>query len=198
MRQVDGVTPYLSDHPTYLSAMIQRACLAFRFARLRLDELNGYVELDMPGEALRVAQDYLQQTVISAELFEASVNVVLSAAEDLNAWKPIVQAAYHRMNTHGRGRGAPRMFWFHAASGNYREAVPFIPRKFSGPFAFVNLLLAMSTYLNLERLDKAQRLIPRCRRAARVASHPEMRSMLTDVLDSYHRELDLLRAQRRP
>ena len=100
------------------------------------------------------------------------------------------------MRQEARRRCEHLMLWFYAAQKDHVNAVSFIPGKFSGPFALVNLLFAMSTYLRLKRLDKAHRLVPRCERAARTASDPEMGSMLQEVLGEFYRELDLLRSQR--
>ena len=141
--------------------MIARAYITSRLHARGLDEVNGYADLGMFAEALLAAQDLLQQPVVPAEAFEASVNMVLSGADDLSLWKETIQSAYHRMNADGKRRSAYLMLWFFAASEEHARAAEFIPGKFSGPFAMVNLLFAMSTYLGLKRLDKAQRLIPR-------------------------------------
>jgi hypothetical protein len=177
--------------------MIRRVYIAGRLPGRGLDEINGYADLGMFAEALLAAQELLQQPHVSAEAFETSINMVLSGADDLISWENSVRLAFHRMTGAGRRRNAYLMLWFYAACENYARAVHFIPGKFSGPFAMVNLLFAMNTYLGLKRLDKAQRLVPRCRRAARVASHPEMRKMLSQVLADYCREVDLIRAQQR-
>ena len=121
--------------------------------------------------------------------------MVLSGADDLAAWENTIRSAYHRLNAEARRRNAYLMLWFYAVCEDHTRAAGFIPGKFSGPFALVNLLFAMSTYLGLKRLDKAQRLIPRCKRAARAASTAEMRMMLSQALESYDRDVERLRAQ---
>ena len=194
LRSGKRVTPYLSDGRFYHPAMMQREYIAGRFPGRGLDEINGYAGLGMFVEALLAARKLLQQTVLSAEAFEASVKMVLSDADDLGAWEKTVRSAYHRLTKEGRRRNGFLMLWFYAACEDHARAVHFIPGKFSGPFALVNLWVAMNTYVGLGRLDKAQRLLPRCQRGARAASHPELRKMLSEVLADYRREVDLLRA----
>ena len=172
--------------------MIRRLCSVYRPVR-RLDEVNGFLDLGLFEDAMAAARELLERRCIHAEEFDACVNAILSCAPDLAPWRELIEGAYGRLTRNARPRCAHLMLWFHAAQEDHERAAPFIPGKFSGPFAFVNLLFAMSTYLELKRLDKAQRLLPRCRRAARVAGNPEMRQMLSDVLAAYQRELEAAR-----
>jgi hypothetical protein len=173
--------------------MIRRLCCVYRPVR-RLDEVNGFLDLGLFEDAMAAARELLQRRRINAEEFDACVNAILSCAPDLAPWRELIEGAYGRLTRNARPRCAHLMLWFHATQEDHERAAPFIPGKFSGPFAFVNLLFAMSTYLGLKRLDKAQRLLPRCQRAARVAGNPEMRLMLGDVLEAYQRELQTVRA----
>jgi hypothetical protein len=164
--------------------------------RTRQDEVNGYLDLGMFTEAIRAARELLPQKRLSADEFDACLNAALCEVHHLGGWRESVERAYGGMRQGARRRCEHLMLWFYAAQQDHVNAVSFIPGKFSGPFALVNLLFAMSTYLGLKRLDKAHRLVPRCERAARTASDPEMRRMLEEVLGEFYREVEMLRSQR--
>lgn len=153
--------------------------------RPRTKELKGFIELGMKNDALTVSFCILGENPINAESFHAALDAILSHVDQMKPWKKHVEKAYRRLSKRGKSRVRFLMLVFECGLGNYRVAVDFLPKHFSGKLSLVELLFAMETMLALDRMDEAKIIAQKCIRGIARAENPEMKQLFKMALASY-------------
>lgn len=153
--------------------------------RPRTKELKGFIELGMKNDALTVSFCILGENPINAESFDAALNAILSHVDQMKPWKKHVEKAYGRLSKRGKIRVRFLMLAFECGLNNYRVAVDFLPKHFSGKLSLVELLFAMETMLALNRMDEAKIIAQKCIRGIARAENPEMKQLFKMALASY-------------
>lgn len=148
-------------------------------------EVQGYSELGMQKEALEISRRILSQDHIDADSFQAALDGVLSHVDQMKSWKKLVDKAYRRLSKTAKGKVRFLMLSFECGLGNYRVAVDFLPKHFSGKLALVELLFALETMLALDRMVEAKKIAHKCVRSIDVAENPEMKQLFKMGLASY-------------
>jgi hypothetical protein len=181
------VTPYLTDLSRYPFRMrTNRTCAAESKTESLLRELEGFLEIGMLTEARELADQLVDDEPPRAKLFGELVDCLLRTADDLAAWEPIVVRAFSKLSPSGRVKMHRWMLWFYASCLSYKRAIEFVPPRFVGKLALVDLVFSMETLLALERFGEAGKLIPLYERRIATAALPEMRQMLKSVIEQLY------------
>ena len=144
-------------------------------------ELDGYVELGMPGEALQAARNLLNQPDISPEQFGSAADAILIQADKTKPWRGVLETAFSRLSKTGQRAVRDKMFGFYVTLEDWDAAHRFLPKR---PVHAAELLFSMWTLLNL---NKPAKLVQRqCLRALKSADEPFALSNLLEALASYH------------
>ena len=146
-------------------------------------ELDGWVSLGKKDEALRLARQQLKNPIMSGDDFQNSLSAILTVADQLRTWTPLVESAYARLSKRDRRAARFWMLSFHCCNCSYERASRFIPRRFDG-FP-VELAFAMGTMLELGNMAGAKTLAGKLPRAIQAADTPTTQAMLMDCLAEY-------------
>jgi tetratricopeptide (TPR) repeat protein len=149
------------------------------------DDLDGFAAMGMKRDALRLARQNLKNRVITAGLFNRSVNVILFQSDRLKSWSVLIEHAYARMSRREQGLARSWMFAYDYCLKDYARAARFIPRRFKGACDPHHLALATDTMLELGNRREARRLARRLPRAIREAGDPTEQAMLSCSLAEY-------------
>lgn len=134
-------------------------------ASKHLSELDGYLELGMTRECLRLARRMLKHPTLTVEVFAKAVEAVLIQEDRLERWRGIVDGAFERFWPRERRLARRTMLSFHVAREDWEAAGNFLPRR-CGDLA--EGLFAAWTLLRLRRLEDCERVVAwMTRRAAR-------------------------------
>jgi len=77
------------------------------------------------------------------------------------------------------------MLSFNRGLGNFQVAVDFLPRRFSGPLALVELFFGLEIMMALNRMDDAKRLALKCAWGINVSKNQEMKQLFMKQLAAY-------------
>ena len=125
-------------------------------------ELSGYLELGMLDEALALARAFLAKKAPVAPKFIEALDAVL-VADKLRPWKQPVEKAYARLSLADRRLVRSQMLSLYWSLHDYETAAKFIALRQCCPAE--ELFFAMETFLELERMQDAQAVARKCRRA---------------------------------
>jgi hypothetical protein len=151
----------------------------------QIRELEGLTQLGMKNEALTMSFCLLSEEPAKAETFAAALDAILSHVTQMKPWKKLVENAYRRLSKTGKKKVRFLMLSFECGLGNYRVAVDFLPKHFSGKMALVELLFAMETMLALDRMDEARKIARKCLHGIERAENLEMRQLFNLALAAY-------------
>jgi len=155
----------------------------------QIAELNGYCELGMKGEALRLARHFLKRTEIKPNEFDAALGVILIQADRLKAWRPLVESAYARLGDRGKRMVQRRMLGFYNSLYDWESACQFVPARQTSP---LDLLMSMEAMLNLKKLDAAKPLVEKCWRMFDKTNDKFAMSALLEALARYYAQIGQL------
>jgi hypothetical protein len=156
-----------------------------------VQELEGYLDLGMARESLRLARTILKTRPLTAAEFSAAVQALLTQADTLPPWKAAVESAFAGLPRRGRPEASRRLFHFYVGVRDWCAAWPLRPRSVIEP---TDAVLVMWTALELGHLGDARRLGARCQAwltaalKTNTASDEERSTIshLTEAMASFH------------
>ncbi len=148
-------------------------------------ELEGLLGIGLKDDALGMARRAFKKPVISADLFNAALDVVLTCVARPKSWTKLIDSAYARLSKRGKQAAGFLMLAFHGGIPNHEVAQRFLPKRFNGPLGLAELAYAMETMLALDRMNEAEKLAHKFPHAIRQAQHPMMKAMLRNLLADY-------------
>ncbi len=149
------------------------------------NELDGLVAIAMKDDALRMARRAFKNPAISADVFNAALNAILTHADCTKAWTKLIDSAYARLTKRGQRAACFLMLGFHCGNHSYEVASRFLPKRFNGPLGLVELAFAMETMQALDRKIEVEKLARKFPHAIKVAQEPTMKAMLMSGLADY-------------
>ena len=124
-------------------------------------ELAGWVELGKKDEALKLARRIFRQRTIRPEAFNEAVDALVTLADALKRWSPVVESAYARLTKRAQRAVRHSMLNFYYSADNFESARCFIPRRFEREANLLDLAFGLDTLLELGRIEDAGRVARR-------------------------------------
>jgi hypothetical protein len=150
-----------------------------------ISELQGFVELKMSRDALRLARLSLRKPDISPELFSKAVSAVLNLADDRPHWRALVESAFQRLPKASRPQVRFLMLAYYCALSDYIAAQEWIPGPFSGNGGLLALPFALEASVELKQMVKAKSLAKKCLHPAQVTTCVDLQRILVRSLAIY-------------
>jgi hypothetical protein len=141
-------------------------------------ELDGLVRAGMKRDALALARCLLKAPTVAAPTFGDALSAILTLADSVKPWKPLVEAAYERVPK--RQRGSVR-FWLMAireSCHDYEGILQLAPKRFAGDYALLELLWAMGASFETNNKELIRKFAVRLPRAMDQAENPDTQAML--------------------
>ena len=148
-----------------------------------ITKLNGYCEMGMSKEALKLACEILASPRATDVEFQNSVLAILSMSDSPKRYRDAVEAAYARLSSAGRKRVGRTMLGFYVSQNDFATAERFVPAR---PSTYDELLFSMGTFLHLGHLNKAKKLVKLCENRLRVERDGHALNGLHDALADYY------------
>jgi hypothetical protein len=92
------------------------------------NDLDGFADLGMKREALRLARQNLHNPEMGADAFNRAVGVVLTHADRLKGWAKVIEQAYARIPGHEQLLAHSWIFAYFYTIKDYTRAARFITR----------------------------------------------------------------------
>lgn len=146
-------------------------------------EIDGYLELGLVDEALKLAREILSRAKIVAEDFNGAMSAVLQAPR-VNQWRQIVEAGYNKLSRKDQRAMRSAMLGFYFSIHDLDGAARHFPSLKAANHG--DLFFMMSTLLDMDRLKEAQHVARKCRRALEECRTPFEQSLLIEALAVYH------------
>ena len=143
-----------------------------------LDELQGYLELGMERECLRLARKLLKRRTVTPQTFIEVLKAVLVQANDLRRWRPLVEAVHSRYSEKQKHLVRKALFHFYVALGEFGVAFLYMPLK---PREADDLLFCMWTLLHLRYMDACDGIAERIKR---IWKNPQSEFEISCVLEA--------------
>lgn len=126
-----------------------------------LAELQGYVELGMQKEGLRLARKLLKQPGVDPQTFREVLHAVLVHADGLRRWRDLVETVHSKFLARQKRQVRNAMFHFYVAMDEFGVAFLYMPLK---PREADDLLFCMWTLLHLRYMDASDDIADRIKR----------------------------------
>ncbi len=126
-----------------------------------LNELEGYVELGMQRESLRLARKLLKQPGLTPQIFADAMHAILVHADQLTRWRPLVETVHSKFSAKQKRAARKSMFHFYVSLNEFGMAFLYMPLK---PRAADDLLFCMWTLLDLRYMDACDDMAERIKR----------------------------------
>lgn len=148
----------------------------------QLDAIDGYLELGMEEEALRLIRITLNKKDISGEEFNTSVFALLQIS-DPKQWRKEVEIAYLRLTRPVNDTIRANMVNYYFTIGESGKAFEAFPKR---PTRFFDLWVMMQVCLELSHLEEAKKIARRCCQMLATANDDFTRASMSDALASYY------------
>jgi hypothetical protein len=148
----------------------------------QLNEIDGYLELGMEGEALDLIRGTLGKRHISKDEFYTCVFALLQS-EHPQSWKRVVEHAYGRLSQPTDDRVRSAMLNYYFSVGEAARAIEFFPRR---PTKFFDAWTMIQVCLELGRLDEAKKVARYCSSLLATADDDFTRASMIDALAAYY------------
>lgn len=150
-----------------------------------VNELDGLVGFGMKKEALALARRKLKAQHIRAADFNDVLNAILTLADRVKPWVPLVEAAYVRLSRRGQRSARFMMLCFHHNNRNYEAASRLVPQRFTRNHNLLELSIALESAIALDRMKEAGRLARKIPTAVEDAQETSMQAMLLHCLAQF-------------
>ncbi len=150
-----------------------------------LTELEGYNELGMKKDAVRLAKRLLRVHDITDVQFKAALQTLLSLDARLKPSRAGIEKAYARLSAKAQRRVRFWMLSYHHSTKNYLAAKQFIPKRFNGPLGLIELAFAWDVWSGLDDKKSLQKHFKIMTAGADAASDPFTHSVLLASLGDY-------------
>ena len=145
-------------------------------------EISGYADIGMKKEALRLIRRVLAKRRILSEEFGEAVRTI-GVFFDFEKWKARLEAAYDRQSRKFKRKTRPYMVEMYGSLGEWQTALQFLSvRK---PSSASEIFFGMEVLLELDKLQDAEALAVRCRKALSFATNGFEQSLLLDTLGRF-------------
>ncbi len=148
----------------------------------QLNEIDGYLELGMQGEALGLIRSTLEKKDTSEAEFNICVFALLQM-DGLEQRRKPVEAAYARLAKPVDDSVRANMLNFYFSLGEPEKAFQFFP--IGRPTRFFDLWVMMQVCLELDRLEEAKKIARLCSRLLAKAECDFTRASMSDALASH-------------
>lgn len=148
-----------------------------------ITRLDGYVEMGMEKEALKLACEILVAPRLTEAEFQSCVLAILSMSNSLKRYGDVVEAAYGRLSSAAQKRVRRTMLGFYFSQDDFAAAERFVPAR---PSTFDELLFCMGTFLRLGHLNRAKKLVKLCENRLQVERDGHALNGLHDALADYY------------
>jgi hypothetical protein len=126
-------------------------------------EMCGYSAIGMKTEAMGAVRKVLSQRRILPEEFGQALCTIGMHADNMKKWKPIIEAAYNRQSRKFKGKVRAHMLMMYPCLGEWETALQFVSvRK---PSTAADIFHGVAVLLKLEKLEEAEALAVRCKKA---------------------------------
>ena len=115
---------------------------------------------------------------MTAQAFNDALNAILTLADKLKPWTPLVESAYERLPRHDRPSARFFIMSFRSVRHDHEGVLQLIPKRFTGEFAPVELAYVLEATFELGRTELMEKLAKRLPRAVSEAENPTMQSHL--------------------
>jgi hypothetical protein len=123
-------------------------------------ELSGYVDAGMKYMALDMAGEILQNERISPFEFREVIRAIGVYADEIDEWTLQIESAYRQQSAKFRDCVRESMLDFYCSIKDWEKAARFIRlRTLNEP---PDLFFAMRVLLQLDQLDRAERILVKC------------------------------------
>jgi tetratricopeptide (TPR) repeat protein len=146
-------------------------------------EIDGYLELGLVNEALKLAREIISRAKITAIGFNSALSAILQAPR-VKQWRQIVETSYNRLSRKDQGATRSNMLAFYLSIDDSDSAARHFPSLKTANHG--DLFLMMSTLLDLDRLDEARGVARQCERVLEECQTPFEQSSLIEALARYH------------
>jgi len=148
-------------------------------------EISGYADIGMKKEALRLTWKVLEKRRILPDEFTEAVRTmgIYLSSKIWEQWKPKVEAAYARQSRKFKRKTRSYMVEMYGALGEWETALQFL--SVQKPSSAFELFFGMKALLELDKLQDAEALATRCRKALSFATNRFEQSLLLDTLGSF-------------
>ena len=141
-------------------------------------ELEGFVDLGMKDEALRLARQQLRDPAVNALTFNESVQAFLTLADDHKPWKRLIESAHQRLPLGERQLTRFKMMAFRKLCSDYQGVLQLLPKRLPANFSGMELSYAMKATFELGDRVLMGKLARRLPDAIQNAEHPIIHSQL--------------------
>ena len=148
-------------------------------------EISGYADIGMKQEALRLTRKLLQKRRILPDEFSEALRTVgiYASFKSFKKWKPKFEAAYERQSRKFKRKVRSDMLSMYGSLRQWKTALQFLSvRKPSSAF---EIFFGMEALLQFDKLQDAEALATRCRKALSFATNRFEQSLLLDTLGSF-------------
>src|SRR5882724_7934293 len=148
-------------------------------------EISGYADIGMKKEALRLTRKVLEKRRILPDEFSEALRTigVYASFKSFKKWKPKFEAAYERQSRKFKRKTRPYMLEMYGSLREWETALQFLSvRRLSSAF---EIFFGMDVLLQLDKLQDAEALATRCRKALSFATNRFEQSLLLDTLGSF-------------
>src|SRR6266496_5329098 len=145
-------------------------------------EISGYVDIGMKREALRLTRKLLQKRRILPDEFSEAMRTmgVYLSSKVWEQWKPKVEAAYERQSRNFKCKVRSDMLGMYASLKEWETALQFVSIR--RPSSASDFLFGMDVLLELGKIQEAEELAMRCKKALRFVGNEFEQSLLCCAL----------------
>jgi hypothetical protein len=133
------------------------------------EELEGFIELGMGTESLKLARRILAWRKPSAAAFQSALRALLIFEDHLQRWVTRVERSFDTLNSLEQGKCGSAMFSFFVSLARWERASRYRPKN---PKSDEELMFSMWTCLNLRQIDEARSILNSCCRRLRRTTDP--------------------------
>jgi len=150
-----------------------------------IQELSGYIDLGMKGQAIKLTLKILKKERIYPEEFAEAMKAIgaLGTLAELRKWREIVDAAYARQSKKSKQAMGGDMLRYYYTAKDWESALNFLSEGEMRDA--VNAVFIMDLLLENDRMKEAGHLARRCERLLAQKQDRFTLSLLIEALGSY-------------
>lgn len=158
-------------------------------ASQHLLELEGFLELGMHEDCLRLAKALLKHKTVTPYTFVQVLEAVLIQADDLRCWRRLIEKVHSKFSKKQKRIVATAMFHFYVSLNEFGAAFIYMPLN---PRTAPDLLFNMWTLLHLRYSEESKLLFLKVDQLWRRTDCDFERSCLLEAMASYYAQLGKL------
>jgi len=152
---------------------------------IKLEEMQGFLGLEMKKEALKLARKFLESPGLDAEQFRECLVVVENFVRKSKRWQTLLEKAYSQLNPRDQEKVRPKMLIFYSGRGNTDAVLRYLPNRLSHRGDLIELLITWETWLDNDQMEELEKTIPIMSNAIRTAKATDMSRWLSKTYARY-------------